>query len=149
MERGDFLNANISPEERTGVLLLKIKTGLGIYPVPMAMITVSSEAGEKSDIMQVVYTDSAGIAPPITLPAGQIGDEQPDSEGLLTPNTYSVEVDRAGYYGAVRYGVPVFPGIVSEQTIYLTPLPESNGLPTIGKPLRMIENRQSEEPNDA
>ena len=135
------MNANIQPDERTGILLLKIKTGLGIYPVPGAMVTVSSEAGEASGVVSVVYTDSAGIAPPITLPAGRIGNERPDSAGLLTPNTYTVEVDRKGYYSAARYGVPVFPGVVSEQTIYLTPLPDTEGQPT-------GVNRTEENPNE-
>ena len=115
-------------DTRTGILILKVKTGLGVYPVPGAAVTVMSERGSESDVEAVVYTDTAGIAPPLILAAGQIGSAEPDSTGLLNPNTYTVEVDKDGYYGSVRYGVPVFPGITSVQTVYLTPLSSAGGI---------------------
>ena len=114
-------------DARTGILILKVKTGLGVYPVPGAAITVMSERGSESDVEAVVYTDTAGIAPPLILPAAQIGSAVPGSTGLLHPNTYTVEVDKEGYYGDTRYGVPVFPGVTSVQTVYLTPLPDRTG----------------------
>lgn len=117
---------------RTGILILKVKTGLGVYPVPGAAVTVMSEQGSMSDVEAVVYTDTAGIAPPLILPAGQIGSAEPGSTGLLDPNTYTVEVDKEGYYGGVRYGVPVFPGVTSVQTVYLTPLSSAGGVSEAG-----------------
>lgn len=115
-------------DTRTGILILKVKTGLGVYPVPAAVITILSERGSESDVEAVVYTDTAGISPPLILPAGEIGSALPGSSGLLHPNTYTVEVDKDGFYAVARYGVPVFPGVTSVQTVYLTPLPDHTGI---------------------
>ena len=116
-----------NPDQRTGILILKVKTGRGIYPIPGAAVTVQSELGPESDVEIVTYTDPAGITPPMILAAGQIGNAEPGSSGRLHPNTYTVEVTKEGYSSAVRYGVPVFPGVTSVQTVYLIPRADGSG----------------------
>ena len=110
-----------------GTLILKVKTGLGAFPVPDATVTVTSEKREDSDIKFVGTTDAAGISEAIFLPSGIERDEEPNAAGNLVPDTYTIEVTKEGYYTLFRYGVPVFPGVTAIQTLYLTPRPKRVG----------------------
>ena len=110
-----------------GTLILKVRTALGAFPVPDATVTVTSEKRTASDVVFEGRTDAAGISEAILLPSGLTLDPGPGETGNLTPDTYTVEVIKDGYYTLFQYGVPVYPDVTAVQTLYLTPRPRRSG----------------------
>lgn len=110
----------------TGFLKVTVLSGIFLFPIENAKVTVVSEEGINSDVVAEVYTDRGGSTGPVLLPAFDENYNIP-SLPLKPIKTYTVYVTKAGYSNVVQQGVPVFPNIVSEKFVYMVPLPEQLG----------------------
>lgn len=104
------------PNESMGELTVNVTTLRGLYPVPGAVVTVSSEQDGEQRILHTAVTDESGQTPVFRLPtpakalsesAGR--SEQPYAE-------YHISVKADGYVEQINRNVPVFSGVKSVQT---------------------------------
>lgn len=114
---------SIKGSKDKGALLVRVFTGLGSYPVEGARVTVMREKldKEEEEAEAVLHTDTAGIAGPVILDSGAFDFQTPGTE--ILPATYTVAVSKPGSFGVVRYGVAVYPGQTSIQTVFTVALP--------------------------
>lgn len=110
----------------TGFLKITVLSGIFLFPVEGAKVTVISEEGSESDVVTSVYTDQGGSTGPILLPALDENYNIP-SDPLKPIKTYTIIVTKEGYSQVIQHGIPVFPNIVSDKFVYMIPLPEQLG----------------------
>lgn len=127
----------------TGFLKVTVLSGIFLFPVERAKVTIMSEEGEESDVITSVYTDRGGSTGPIILPAFDENYNIP-VEPLRPIMTYTVTVTKEGYAQVVQSGIPVFPNIVSEKFIYMIPLPEQLGRDDVKYDNTQYSNEESQ-----
>lgn len=110
----------------TGFLKITVLSGIFLFPVEGAKVTIISEEGVESDVIADVLTDRGGSTGPILLPAFDENYNVP-SDPLKPIKTYTIMVTKEGFTQVVQQGIPVFPNIVSEKFVYMIPLPEQLG----------------------
>lgn len=111
----------------TGILKITVLSGIFLYPVEGALVTVIAEDGEASDVAANVYTGNGGTTGPIVLDAYDENYNVP-TDPIRPVKRYTVRVSKDGYSTVIQQGIPVFPGIVSEKFVYMIPLPEKNSV---------------------
>ena len=115
-----------------GYLQVTVFGGDGISPIKGALVTVFSGPREDGGaVIATDYTDNSGMTAPIPLEAYNIDYNTP-SEGEKDVIRDIVEVSAPGYYNSVRQNIPIFPGIVTREYIYMLPLSEKSGQDTTG-----------------
>jgi len=108
--------------ENSGALQIKTQTARGALPVPGAQIYVRStdQNGTSAGVVAAGRTDTSGMSEIYILPAPPMeNSEVPDKPPAFYK--YQVEVTAEGYYPEEKYDVPIFPGILSTQTVTLLP----------------------------
>ena len=109
-------------EQRSSGIVVKVRAGNGIYPLEGALVTLYSENFGSRSVIANVFTDGTGAAPEIVtaLPRGE--------ETLIPPdNRITVEVSKDGYRRGVFEGVGLYEGVVTQLTVNLSPLPDTDG----------------------
>jgi len=111
-------------ESTIGYLIVNVSTARGAIPLAGASVTVLDEDNGGS-ILNVLTTDTAGKTERIELRApNRALSESPGSTKPYA--SYTLQVEKAGYYPASFAGVPVFAGVTSIQPAELLPLAEYN-----------------------
>ena len=120
-----------SENEAIGFMEVIVKTANGAIPIENARVSIyehlpaegSEQSGDKGNILYSLLTDTSGRTPRVALSAK---DKSLSTEyGNKNPyKTYSIAVEKDGYYTNRYTGVPVFQGITSLQPVDLVPLLE-------------------------
>ena len=107
-----------SEKQNYGTLQVRAVTARGALPVEGARIYISEDDPEngKTGVIFSGRTNSAGLSEKISLPA-------PPPENSEVPGGDNVEVIADGFYPVYSLDVPVFPGILSIQSVELVPTP--------------------------
>ena len=105
-------------DEYTGFLRVQVYTASGAYPVPNALVTVSSAA---RGLINAAITNSGGQTEPFVLPAPAPGESFRPGEGIPY-ELYSLDTTAPGFYGVKNLGVAVYPGITTIQRVELIPV---------------------------
>lgn len=125
----------------SGYLIVNVYTARGAIPLKDASVTVSYENPENSSVAAVLKTDMSGKTAKAELPAPN--RELSEVPGNTKPYaTYTVTVEKDGYYSVTNTGVPIFSGVTSIQPVEMLPLAEYNSdtvYPRYG--LDITENR--------
>ena len=115
-----------------GFLQVTVLGGDGISPVKGALVTVfSGKEGDRGSIVATDYTDNGGTTGLIPLEADDVDYNTP-SEGIKAVRRDTVEVSAPGYNTSVRQNIPIFPGIVTREYIYMLPLSLKEGTDVTG-----------------
>ncbi len=108
-----------------GYLVVNVSTARGAIPLPDATVTVYYDTPDNTDVHSVLTTNMSGKTDKISLPApARSLSEIPGNEKPYA--TYTISVDKDGYYPANSTAVPIFEGITSIQPIEMLPLAEYN-----------------------
>ncbi len=127
-----------------GYLVVNVSTARGAIPLAGATVTVMYDESDNTSIFQTMTTGGDGKTDKISLPAPP--RNLSESPGNIKPYaTYTVSVDKEGYYTVTDTSVPVFSGITSIQPIEMLPLAEYN--PGTVYPRFGIDNTESENPD--
>ncbi|MBQ8552415.1 MAG: hypothetical protein IJ428_06345 [Clostridia bacterium] len=108
-----------------GYLIVNVSTARGAIPLSGAAVTVMYEEPAGSSIFTVLTTDMSGKTSKIELPApARALSEVP---GNIKPySTYTLQIEKDGYYTVTNTNVPVFAGVTSIQPVEMLPLAEYN-----------------------
>lgn len=101
-----------------------------ISPIKGALVTVYS-GEEGGNIVVSQYTDNSGSTGVIPISAYNVDYNSP-SQGEKEIKRETVEVSAKGYYKAIRQNIPIFPGIVTREYVYMVPLSVKSGQNTSG-----------------
>ena len=111
-------------ESTIGYLIVNVSTARGAIPLAGASVTVLDE-DNGGGILNVLTTDTDGKTEHIELRAPDRAlSESPG--GAKPYASYTLQVEKVGYYPASFAGVPVFAGVTSIQPAELLPLAEYN-----------------------
>ena len=111
--------------ENVGYLIVNVSTARGARPLSGASVTVMYDEPENSSVFTVITTDMSGKTPKIELlaPARSLS-ELPGNEKPYA--TYTLQVEKDGYYTVTNTNVPIFEGVTSVQPVEMLPLAEYN-----------------------
>lgn len=108
---------------QTGYLVVNVSTARGAIPLRDAAVTVYYDEPDNTGVHSVLTTDMSGKTAKIELPApARILSESPGNGKPFA--TYTVTVEKSGYYPVTNTGVPVFAGVTSIQPVEMIPLAE-------------------------
>ena len=113
-------------DQNQGRLIVQVSAASGAVPIPNASVIVRGRDTETQEFytLGALRTDQSGITEAISIATPPLseslspGGKQPFSE-------ISTEVTADGYFSAVNFNIPIYPGITSIQPIALIPLPDS------------------------
>ncbi len=108
--------------EETGLVRVFVTEANGTIPVKGAAVTITEYGPEsEGDTVRTLVTGRDGLTETVRLPTPPAEDSL--SPGSRTPSgLYGITVRSGGYYPVEAVGVPVFPGVVSLQTVDLIPI---------------------------
>lgn len=110
----------------TGTLIVTVSTAGGALPIEGVLVTVRGSTPESSGVISVTETDRSGRTPRILLPTPPAAEsEKPGNEKPYA--TYSIDVEKAGFFHQSFVNVPLFAGTTSIQPVNLYPLTEYAG----------------------
>lgn len=108
-----------------GYLIVNVSTARGVIPLKDASVTVTYNEPEGTSVFSVMTTDMSGKTEKLELPAPSRALSE--SPGNIKPYaTYTVTVEKDGYYPVTNAGVPIFAGVTSIQPVEMLPLAEYN-----------------------
>ena len=108
-----------------GYLIVNVSTARGVIPLKDASVTVFYNEPEGTSVFSVMSTDMSGKTERLELPAPS--RELSESPGNPKPYaTYTITVEKDGYYPVTNAGVPIFAGVTSIQPVEMLPLAEYN-----------------------
>lgn len=108
-----------------GYLIVNVSTARGAIPLADASVMVMYDEPDNTSVFTVLTTDMSGKTEKIELPAPS--RELSETPGNAKPYaTYTVAVEKEGYYSATNTGVPIFAGVTSIQPVEMLPLAEYN-----------------------
>lgn len=110
---------------QVGSLIVRARTGYGLYPLENAHVTVTLEDREDSKVVADVYTDNSGNTPIIKV---AVEGNNRKGEYYPTGQDFTVEVAKDGYQTVILYGVKLYPGVETSQTVLMAPLPDNQGI---------------------
>ena len=97
-----------------------------ISPIKDAVVTVYSTNEGEGYIIASERTDNSGTTNLIPIPAYNEDYNVPTVEEKQVKRE-TVEVSAKGYYKSVRQNIPIFPGIVTREYVYMIPLSVKEG----------------------
>ena len=116
--------------EQNGFITVTVTTASGAFPVSGAEVMISNDKDGLDNALYRYVTDESGQTPPSSLPAPLLSNSLSSSAPGPGYTLYNVSVISDGYYPLVSLNIPVFPGIVSNQSIVLIPYTESANIGT-------------------
>ncbi len=106
-----------------GYLIVNVSTARGAIPLSGASVTVMYDEPDNSSVFTVISTDMSGKTAKIELPApARSLSELPGNEKPYA--TYTLQIEKDGYYTVTNTNVPVFSGVTSIQPVEMLPLAE-------------------------
>lgn len=100
-------------------LIVKARSGFGIYPLEGVTVTVIPEEG--GYVSATGVTDETGSTPEILLELPQGGELSPRAY------LYTVEAVFPGYQKLIYEGAELYPGVTTVLVLNMTALPEDDG----------------------
>ena len=85
---------------QVGSLIVRARTGYGLYPLENAHVTVTLEDREDSKVVADVYTDNSGNTPIIKV---AVEGNNRKGEYYPTGQDFTVEVAKDGYQTVILY----------------------------------------------
>ncbi len=108
-----------------GYLIVNVSTARGAIPLPGASVTVFYDEENNTSVYTVLTTDMSGKTDKIELPAPP--RSLSESPGSAKPYaTYTLQIDKDGYYRITNTNVPIFSGVTSIQPVEMIPKAEYN-----------------------
>jgi len=109
--------------KQAGYLIVNVSTARGAIPLAGAAVTIMLDEPENSTVFSVLTTDTAGKTDRIELPApDRTLSEKPGNSKPYA--TYTLQIDKEGYYSVTNAGVPIFAGITAIQPVEMLPVAE-------------------------
>lgn len=108
----------------TGHLQVRVSTENQAIPIPGAVITITRESDNKTELIRTVIADDNGLTPFLDLPTK-------DRRLSLEPNhpqpyaVYNVNVTADGYFPKRFIDLPIYGGVTAIQNVSMIPLPEN------------------------
>jgi len=112
----------------TGYLVVRVTTASEALPLEGANVTVYGDEANFSSVIARLTTDNDGLTPKLALMAPPRSLSESANSHSRPFATYTVTVNKDGYYPLDSRSVPIFDGITSVQPADLIPLPQ-NGYP--------------------
>jgi len=109
-------------QENMGYLRVAVTTAEGVIPVANARVTIRAQDGTET----VLMTDESGLTTLLALQAPPAAASQ-NAFGKDPFASYSVAVEKEGFYKQTTAFVPIFAGITARQPINLIGLAEYIG----------------------
>lgn len=134
---------NIPANENTGSILIRTRTGYGIFPLSEVLITVLSEDFQNSTVVASGYTDDSGLSPEFVLSA-TVNEGSTEIKPLA--KKFTVEAEKPGYQTVILHGIQVYPGVLTVQNINLAPLPERAGRVPTSYDQELVREEQTDLP---
>ncbi len=111
--------------QNVGYLIVNVSTARGAIPLEGASVEVTYDEPDNTSILTVMTTNSNGKTEKIELPAPS--RELSEAPGNNKPySTYTIKIDKEGYYTVTNSRVPIFAGVTSIQPVEMLPLAEYN-----------------------
>ncbi len=111
--------------QNVGYLVVNVSTARGAIPLSGASVTVMYDEPENSSIFTVLTTDMSGKTGKIELPApARALSEVPGNAKPYA--TYTLQIEKNGYYTVTNTNVPIFAGVTSIQPVEMLPRAEYN-----------------------
>lgn len=127
-----------------GYLVVNVSTARGAIPLSGATVSVMYDEEDNTSIFTVTTTGNDGKTDKLELPAPSRSlSEVPGNKKPYA--TYTVSVEKDGYYTVTDVSVPVFSGITSIQPVEMLPRAEYN--PDTVYPRFGLDNTEAENPN--
>lgn len=111
-------------QNQTGTGYLKVQTysGEGAFPIESAAVIITDSDGKS---IASLRTDRSGLTETISLEAPPRELSQaPSYDGRIPYSTYTVQINKDGFYPVEDYTVPIFDGITAIQRVNMLPLTE-------------------------
>ncbi len=106
-------------DDGTGGLMVNATTLRGIYPVEGALVTVFTGEGNNMEIIEMDTTDQSGKSKIFTLKTPARAESLLESNNKKPYASYNVSVRSDGFIEQIAMNIPVFSGVVSQQSIDL------------------------------
>jgi len=115
----------MNENQNVGYLIVNVTTARGAIPLNGATVSVFHTAVAGSPLVTVTKTGTSGKTERISLAApNRISSMSPSNEAVKPYATYTVQVEKEGYYTVTGNDVPIFDGITSIQSFEMIPLAE-------------------------
>ena len=134
---------NTVTEGNTGSILIRARTGYGLFPLVGVLVTVSSEEGADSTVVATGYTNNSGLSPAFLLPATV---KEGSTELLPIAKKFTIEAAKNGYQTVILHGIQIYPGVMTVQNINLAPLPERPGVKLLPYDEELVREESTEQP---
>lgn len=114
-------------EKGSGGITVRVTTLRGLYPVEGAEVTVYSGEEDNRTVYGTAVTDQSGKTPVLTIetPSKALSQSAGSTENPYA--TYNIAVKADGFVEHINRNAPVFPDVISVQTVDLMPLAASGG----------------------
>ncbi len=106
-------------ERSNGGVTVRATTLRGLYPVSGAQVTVYSGENENRTVYGTAVTDESGKTPIFTLETPSKALSQSAGSQEIPYSLYNVSVLADGFVEHISLNIPVFPDVVSVQTVDL------------------------------
>lgn len=100
-------------------------------PIEGATVAVRLFDGDSGRIIAVLLTNESGTTDEIIIPAPSPELSQSPFNDVMPYAVVSIEVLADGYYPTANTGVPVFPGVTTQQNVNLIACPENAASPDV------------------
>lgn len=118
----------MNENEALGYLRVKVSYGTDAFPVEGAVVLISPEknSGEENGVVYSLRTDLSGLTESVALET-ESKDLTEIPGGARPYKTYSVLVDKGGFYPVNISGVSIFEGISATLPVNLVPVDYERG----------------------
>lgn len=110
--------------DEVGSIVIRTRSGYGLFPLEGVLVTVFSEEGENSTTVAMDRTNASGISPEFLLPATV---KAGSTELRPIARKFTIETSKPGYQTVILHGVQIYPGVLTVQNINMAPLPDRQG----------------------
>ena len=114
----------MSPQTKSGYLIVRASTASGAIPVEGVTVIVQGRDEENSNVFLSLITDRDGLTQKITLPTVSRDESLTPSANIKPYSLYNIEVYKDGYYPKHYSVVAIFEGITAVQNARIIPLSE-------------------------
>lgn len=114
-------------ERGSGGLTVRVTTLKGLYPVPDAKVTIFLGSGDDRTVLDTSTTDESGKTPVFRLETPSKALSESAGALELPYANYNIAVSADGFVENISLNVPVFPDVVSVQTVDLMQTAASGG----------------------
>lgn len=123
-EPADLIEKYLNANPKTGYIKFQVYQDSPLYgrrPIANAKITLCEEIGHGFYVCKVITTDMDGNTEPVAVPTVSAELSQKPDNGN-THSAYDISVEAPGFIQSNTYGIPVYEGVTSIQSVVLSPI---------------------------